>query len=152
MGNLSCDRVRQSLRPFVSVGIDYAGPIPIRESRRKGKLPISKAYIAVFMRLTTKAVNLELVSQLTTEAFLLAFHRFTARRGISSQICSDNATNFVDANQLLKEIYQFIVSNQDEIAIDLAKHFLEFCTSKIPTLQWPTNASESSVQMATSTS
>ncbi|XP_043496357.1 uncharacterized protein LOC122520328 [Polistes fuscatus] len=45
----------------------------------------------------TKAVHLELVNDLTTEAFLAALRRFMARRGKCSDIYSDNATNFVGA-------------------------------------------------------
>ena len=47
--------------------------------------------------MATKAVHIEVVSDLTTEAFIGALKRFTARRGKPSNIYSDNATNFVGA-------------------------------------------------------
>ena len=44
--------------------------------------------------MTTKAIHLELVSDLTSDAFIAALKRFIARRGIPDQIFSDNGTNF----------------------------------------------------------
>ncbi|KAG5869898.1 hypothetical protein JTB14_026748 [Gonioctena quinquepunctata] len=46
--------------------------------------------------MATKAVHLELVSALSTEAFLLTLKRFISRRGIPAVIHSDNATNYVE--------------------------------------------------------
>ena len=42
----------------------------------------------------TKAVHYELVSELTTTAFITTLRRFIGRRGIPSKIRSDNGTNF----------------------------------------------------------
>lgn len=72
------------------------------------KPTIVKAYICVFVSLTVKAVHLELVTDLTSEAFLACLRRFIARRGIPSLVCSDNGTNFVGAARELKELYQFL--------------------------------------------
>ncbi|KAH8280196.1 hypothetical protein KR054_000159, partial [Drosophila jambulina] len=73
MGNLPADRVTQS-RPFFNSGVDYCGPFWIHHKIR-GKRP-NKAYIAVICCFATKAVHLELVSDLTTDAFLAALRRF----------------------------------------------------------------------------
>jgi len=73
MGDLPKPRVNPPVFPFQSAGVDYAGPLRSRESKRRGKVHESKAYIAVFVCLATKAVHLELVSDLTTESFLAAF-------------------------------------------------------------------------------
>lgn len=93
MGDLSASRVEGFTRPFTTCGVDYAGPIQVRESRRRGRIHISKAYIAIFICFNTKAVHIELVTSLTTESFLAALHRFTGRRGICSHLFSDNGTN-----------------------------------------------------------
>ncbi|XP_065204375.1 uncharacterized protein LOC135834427 [Planococcus citri] len=45
----------------------------------------------------TRAVHVELIEDLTTEAFLATFERFVARRGLPHTVYSDNATNFVSA-------------------------------------------------------
>ncbi|KAJ8879322.1 hypothetical protein PR048_019930 [Dryococelus australis] len=42
-----------------------------------------------------RVVNLELVTSLSTEAFIRAVRSFIARRGHSAVICNDNGTNFV---------------------------------------------------------
>lgn len=56
--------------------------------------------------MATKAVHLELVSDLTTKSFLSTLQRFVSRRGLCSSIFSDNATNFVSANNELKRLSQ----------------------------------------------
>ena len=53
-----------------------------------------------------KAVHLELVSDLTTEAFIGSLNRLFSRRGKSQSIYSDNGKNFVGANRELNELYQ----------------------------------------------
>lgn len=120
MGDLPAQRVSGFTRPFETTGVDYAGPLQIRESRRRGRIHVSKGYIAVFTCFSTKAVHLELVTELTTEAFLAALRRFTARRGICSQLFSDNATNFIGAARDLKEIYEFLEKEKSEITTNLA--------------------------------
>ncbi|XP_011170246.2 uncharacterized protein LOC105203174 [Solenopsis invicta] len=121
MANLSKSRVTETLRPFSISGIDYAGPLQMREGRRRGRFLIVKLYLAVFVCFSTRAVHFKLVTALTTEAFLAALRRFMARRGLCSQIYSDNATNFVGAARELREVYEFLTKNVDEISNELAK-------------------------------
>ena len=78
MGNLPADRVR-ALRPFKICGVDFCGPINVTLKIR-GRPPI-KMYIAVFVCFTSKAVHLELVTDLSSDSFLLCFKRFIGRRG-----------------------------------------------------------------------
>ncbi len=100
MGSLPPCRVNAS-RPFTHVGIDYAGPITLKFSPGRGAKTF-KGYIAVFVCMAVKAIHLEAVSDLTAEAFLAAFRRFTALRGLPSDVYSDNGGNFVKANKILK--------------------------------------------------
>lgn len=120
MGDLPEPRVNPPIFPFQSAGVDYAGPIRLRESKRRGKVHESKSYIAVFVCLASKAVHLELVSDLTTEAFLAAFKRFIARRGLCKTIYSDNGTTFQGAARELKKIQEFISTNENELRGSLA--------------------------------
>lgn len=68
------------------------------------KPTLVKAYLCVFVCLSVKAVHLELVSDLTTKAFLATLRRFIARRGKPSLIRSDHGTNFVGAARELKNL------------------------------------------------
>lgn len=104
MGNLPAPRVRVS-QPFTHSGVDYAGPIAVKAWKGRG-FKTFKAYFAIFVCLATKAIHIELVSDLTTQAFIAALRRFTARRGLCSHIFSDNGTNFVGANKELKKSFE----------------------------------------------
>ncbi|KAL4127332.1 hypothetical protein QTP88_011507 [Uroleucon formosanum] len=102
MADLPDTRVQQR-RPFERVGVDYAGPLQMRETRLR-KSRVFKIYIAVFICFTTKAVHLEVVTDLSTDAFLAAFDRFIARRGLPSDVFSDCGTNFVGADKKLRAL------------------------------------------------
>ncbi|XP_035222646.1 uncharacterized protein LOC118195442 [Stegodyphus dumicola] len=58
--------------------------------------------------LSTKAIHLEVVTDLTSEAFIAALKRFCARRGKISSIITDNATNFKGAHTELKRLQKLI--------------------------------------------
>ena len=62
---------------FSQVGVDFAGPISLKLGHTR-KPVIVKAYIGLFVCLVTKAVHIELVSDLSTDDFLAAFRRFVA--------------------------------------------------------------------------
>lgn len=120
MAALPKHRVQQ-IKPFASTGVDYAGPISIKQSRGRSSASRS-AYICLFVCLATKALHLELSSDLTTETFLQAFTRFIARRGPVHEMTSDCGTNFVGAARLLPPLNTFInsASFQDRIHQQLA--------------------------------
>ena len=58
----------------------------------------------------TKAVHIEVVTSLSTEAFIAARRRFIARRGKPRTICSDNGTNFQGAANKLHAVYKMLQS------------------------------------------
>lgn len=121
MANLPSSRVQQC-RPFSKDGIDYAGPIKLRETRLR-KSREYKAYIAVFVCMSVKAVHLEIMLDLTSEVFLASLDRFTARRGVPTDIYSDCGTNFVGAS---KELFKLInlPSTQEAVASKMCRwHF-----------------------------
>ncbi|KMQ87200.1 hypothetical protein RF55_13588 [Lasius niger] len=94
----------QIFRPFLHTGLDYAGPIWMRTSKGRGQRAY-KAFIAVFVCLSTRAVHLEAVSDYTAEAFLAALRRFVSRRGLCRTIQSDCGTNFVGAYAQLRALF-----------------------------------------------
>ncbi|XP_025422902.1 uncharacterized protein LOC112692436 [Sipha flava] len=108
MAALPSFRVREA-HPFSMVGIDYAGPLEMKElSLRKSR--IVKVYIALFVCMTTKAVHLESVTALSTDAFRLTLDRFVARRGVPISIYSDCGTNFVGAARQLRHLVNHLDS------------------------------------------
>ena len=100
MGDLPTSRVTPS-RVFSFSGVDYAGPFLAKERNGRGKRSF-KIYIAIFVCFSTHAIHLEVVSDLTTDAFLGSLKRFISRRGKPIEIVSDNATNFVGADRELR--------------------------------------------------
>ncbi|XP_013142204.1 PREDICTED: uncharacterized protein LOC106106203 [Papilio polytes] len=103
MGQLPEARVTPS-RPFLRSGVDYAGPISIRPSKGRG-YHSTKGYICLFVCMATKAIHLEVVSDMTSQAFLAAFKRFVARRGHVAEIWSDNGTTFIGSAKELNVLF-----------------------------------------------
>ncbi|XP_062710566.1 uncharacterized protein LOC134288752 [Aedes albopictus] len=118
MGVLPEARVTEHA-PFELTGVDYAGPILVKEGKRKPK--VVKAYISLFVCLSTKAIHLELVSDLTSDAFLAALDRFINRRGLVRKLFSDNGTNFVGA---LKELRHLRDMFNDQVERNKINDFL----------------------------
>lgn len=124
MSALPAERIRPA-RPFANTGVDLAGPYMLKLSdklnmstRSRSKLDEDlKGYIAVFVCLVTRAVHLEPVTDLSAEAFLAAYTRFTAKRGNPNYLFSDNGRNFVKADKILKQAVQ--VWRQDGV-----QHFI----------------------------
>ncbi|XP_070510431.1 uncharacterized protein [Cardiocondyla obscurior] len=110
MGNLPPARIKEAI-PFENTGVDFYGPFFIKEKKFRNRNKI-KAYVCVFICMVIKAVHLEVVSDLSTDSFLAALRRFVARRGIPKHIYSDNGTNFVGANNELREIYTLLNSDK----------------------------------------
>ncbi|XP_050324432.1 uncharacterized protein LOC126755732 [Bactrocera neohumeralis] len=101
MASLPGQRIRAA-RPFISSGVDYCGPFTLRIGTKRSRTLI-KTYLAIFVCMVTKAVHIEVVDDLSSQAFLDAFTRFVSRRGPCRDLYSDNGTAFVGANRLLKE-------------------------------------------------
>jgi hypothetical protein len=109
---------------FLNTGVDFAGPITLKLTRRTS----TKAYVSIFVCMATKAVHIELVSDLSSKAFLAALTRFIARRGHCQNLYCDNATNFVGANSEMSALYQFLRDQKDqgEITRVCATQHIEF--------------------------
>lgn len=104
MGQLPSSRMSIS-RPFHYTGVDYPGPIQVKCSKGMG-MKSQKGWIAIFICLTTRAVHIEIVSDLTPQTFLAAFQRFAARRGLPHTMYSDNGTTFQGADKELQDLFQ----------------------------------------------
>ena len=58
MGDLPQVRTSHSLLPFLNVGVDYCGPLYIKERRFQNRKKL-KVYVAIYVCMGTKAVHLE---------------------------------------------------------------------------------------------
>lgn len=126
MGNLPRKMVIASGRPFLNSGVDYAGPVLIRESHKRGRIPTRKAYIALFVCFATKAVHIELVTDLTADCFIAALKRFVGRRGLCNNLYSDNGTTFVGANNKLRELHRLLKNSKREICAYLSQKYIDW--------------------------
>ncbi|XP_031356668.1 uncharacterized protein LOC116180692 [Photinus pyralis] len=99
------------LKAFSVVGCDFAGPFTITAARFRGAKTL-KSYLCIFVCFATKAVHLEVVSSLSTDAFIGSVRRFIARRGRCVQIFSDCGTNFVGANREFNRLMKKSVESQ----------------------------------------
>lgn len=115
MGDLPTYRVNGG-RTFQHVGIDFAGPFPLKESSRRNAA-VGKVYLCLYVCMATKALHLEAVTRLTTEAFLASFQRFTSRRGIPSDVYTDRGSNFLGAARYLKDLYRWFISEETKEAL-----------------------------------
>ena len=97
IGQLPAHRVTPS-PPFQTVGIDLAGPFLCHRGSPRCPTRI-KTYVCIYVCFSTRAVHLELLTDMSAQAFLASFSRFCARRGCSSVIYSDNGMNFVGADR-----------------------------------------------------
>lgn len=104
MGDLPVSRVTPA-RAFSTSGLDYAGPFHVKTTKGRGHRS-HKCYIVLFVCFVSRAVHLELASDLTSEAFIAAFRRFVSRRGPCKHLFSDNATNFQGADQELRTMFR----------------------------------------------
>lgn len=98
MGQLPADRIT-ICRPFSKIGVDFAGPFQCKCTKHR-TVKYYNIYLSVFICFVTRAVHLEIVSDLSSKAFLDALQRFCARRGLPTDIYSDNGTNFVGVYNL----------------------------------------------------
>ena len=99
MPQLPKERVCQS-RPFTHTGIDYIGPLYIKENNGN-----SKVWVCLFTCFVVRAVHLELVRDMSAEQFLLCLRRFIAQRGAPSEITSDNASHFKLAKTTIEKAW-----------------------------------------------
>ncbi|GFS98373.1 integrase catalytic domain-containing protein [Trichonephila clavipes] len=124
MGNLPHDRVVPDY-PFNCSGVDFCGPFMIRyKNQRKGIL--HKIYICVFVCFVSKSIHIEIVSDLTSDAFIATLKRFFSRRGKCAKLYSDNGKTFVGANKELKRFLKLIEDSDDNLAGFLSAEGIEW--------------------------
>lgn len=66
---------------------------------------ITKSYICLFTCAVTRAVHLEVVSDLSEKSFLQAFQRFSSRRSLPRHMILD-ASTFLTSSETLNDLFQ----------------------------------------------
>lgn len=107
MSDLLEDRMETTL-PFTYTGIDCFGPIYIKEGRKD-----LKRYGLLLTCLCSRAIHIEVVDDLTTDAFLNAFRAFIAIRGNFRQLRCDQGIYFIGAIRKFSELMK--ATNQERV-------------------------------------
>ena len=110
MVDLPADRVNHT-PAFTVSGLDFAGPVTLKKGHTRRPVYI-KAYICAFVCFATRSTHLEVVSDLTTEAFVASLRRFASRRSTPWTIYSDNESNFKGARNKLQDLYTFLEAQE----------------------------------------
>ena len=122
MADLPADRVQQGDQPWVSTGVDFFGPFYTKRGRAQ-----VKRYGVIFTCLAIRAVHLEVAESLSSDSFICALRRFTARRGSHVRIMrSDNGTNFVGADRELKRELDILVEHDSKFRREAINRGIEW--------------------------
>lgn len=104
-------------KPFTVSGVDFTGALfVLMPNRSEGK-----AYICLFTCAATRAVHLEVVTDLTTKTFLHSFRRFAARRSLPSLMLSDNASTYLSAAEEIRKLMK-----DEEVQAYLGNHRVQW--------------------------
>lgn len=77
--------------------------------------------------MASRAMHTDVVSDQSSEGFLLAYKRFTALRGHPRKLWSEPGANFVGAKPALEKLHKFLKeTNRSELEEEAAKHGTEF--------------------------
>ena len=85
--------------PFTVTGVDFTEALYVQINRAE-----SKVYLCLFTCTTTRAIHLEIVTNLSTKTFLLAFRRFVNRKSLPQIIVSDNGSTYLSTAKELKKL------------------------------------------------
>ncbi|XP_038077337.1 uncharacterized protein LOC119745185 [Patiria miniata] len=81
--------------PFTRVGIDCFGPWEVVSRRTRGGTAQSKRWGMIFSCLTSRAVHIEVIEEMSTSSCINALRRFIALRGKVEVFWSDQGSHFV---------------------------------------------------------
>ncbi len=102
-------RLPPPFRAFAKVGVDFTGAFKIKIGRGNVQ---RKVYVLVITCTVSRAVHLEMAQSLEAEDFLIAFENFSNRRGKPLVVVSDNGTNLVAGDRLLRQAIERLDRDQ----------------------------------------
>ncbi|GFX85020.1 integrase catalytic domain-containing protein [Trichonephila clavipes] len=105
-----------------------AGPLTTKEFQKAETYLVKKVQEQEFSSDINhlKTVHIELVSDLTSQAFIVALKRFMARRGKCAKLFSDNDKNFVGASNEIKKLLEIVRKPDEKLANYLAAEGIEW--------------------------
>lgn len=115
MANLPNSRVEPS-PPFYYCGMDVFGPFTVKQRRVE-----LKRYGLIFTCMCSRAIHIEMLDDLSTDAFINGLRCFISIRGFVKQIRCDHGSNFVGAMNEFKSAV-----NKDKVSNYLAERLTEF--------------------------
>ncbi|XP_051803945.1 uncharacterized protein LOC127533924 [Acanthochromis polyacanthus] len=118
MRDLPAERIEHS-PPFTYCGMDVFGPFLTKQARKE-----NKRYGLLFTCFYSRAVHIEMLEDLSTDAFINGLRCFIALRGSVRQIKCDQGTNFVGAKNELNTAQSEM--DTDKLTIFLAEKQCDF--------------------------
>ena len=118
MADLPVERVEPAA-PFTYCGLDCFGPFHVKDGRRE-----VKRYGLIVTCLASRAIHIELLEDMTTNAFVNGLRNVIAIRGDIRMIRCDQGTNFVGASREFKLAMREM--NTDNIVNEMVKLNCEF--------------------------
>ncbi|GFW26466.1 integrase catalytic domain-containing protein [Trichonephila clavipes] len=105
-----------------------AGPLTTKEFEKAETYLVKKVQEQEFSSDINhlKTVHIELVSDLTSQAFIAALKRFMARRGKCAKLFSDNGKNFVGASDEIKKLLEIVRKPDEKLANYLEAEEIEW--------------------------
>ena len=98
MADVHRARLEAGHPPFTFSAVDYFGPLDVVHGRGS-----AKRWGVLFTCLVTRAVYVDLAISLSADDFLMVLRRFVSIYRKPAHLFSDNGTNFVGAERLLRE-------------------------------------------------
>ena len=109
----------EEVGPFVHTGMDCFGPFQVKNGRR-----YSKAYGIIFTCLSTRAVHLEMLDDMSADSFINALRCMIAVRGQVRTLVSDQGTNFKGAATELQKALEEM--DDGKLKDFLSQNMIEF--------------------------
>ena len=110
--------------PFTFTCVDFTGALYVKNGSEEVNV-----YVCLFTCATSRAVHLEVVTDLSTATFMLAFRRFVCRRSLPELIISDNATTYEAAADELEKLFS---SEEVHTALGIRGTTWKFIPKKAP--------------------
>ncbi len=105
--------------PFTYCGMDCFGPFVTKQGRKD-----HKKYSLLFTCFSSRAIHIEMLDDMSADAFINGLRCFVALQGAVCQIKCDQGTNFVEAKNELKNAFKEI--DTDRLTVFLAEKQCDF--------------------------